>query len=454
MRSGRRLLSLVALLGVLAATTAVAIAAAGVSWGSAIEVPGTAALNVGGDAQVTSISCGGAVNCAAGGYVKDGSGHYRAFVVDETNGAWGGAIEMPGMAALDLGGYARVDSISCAGTGHCAAGGSYLDGSGNAQAFVVDETNGTWGSAIEVPGTAALNLGGNAQVTAVSCASAGNCAAGGFYSDGGGAFVVDETDGVWGSAEQVPHSAGLLANIGLTSISCTGVGKCAAVGGRFVADEKNGVWGRAHGVRVAGTAVNVGDLTSVSCTSPGNCIAGGSYHVPHHDRAVVVSEKNGVWGKASNVAGLKLANFSAWVSSVSCASPGNCAAGGARHPSPNNRLYAFVVAEKGGVWGKAVAVSIHGDAGYVVQSVSCASPGSCVAGGAYWDSLEYPQAFVKAETNGVWQKGIEVPGTAALGYDASVSSISCTTGGNCAVGGAYGVPGAGAGTFHAFVTSP
>jgi len=39
-------------------------------------------------------------------------------------------------------------------------------------------TAGTWGTAQEVPGSAALNTGGNAEVTSVSCASVGNCAAG------------------------------------------------------------------------------------------------------------------------------------------------------------------------------------------------------------------------------------------------------------------------------------
>src|SRR5258708_12280571 len=43
---------------------------------------------------------------------------------------------------------------------------------------------GTWRTAIEVPGSGALNKGGNAEVFSVSCASAGNCAAGGLYTDG------------------------------------------------------------------------------------------------------------------------------------------------------------------------------------------------------------------------------------------------------------------------------
>jgi len=65
---------------------------------------------------------------------------------------------------------------------------------------VVREIGGHWLKAIEVPGTAALNGGGNARVTWVSCASAGNCAAGGSYQDRSGhqqAFVVSQVNGRW-----------------------------------------------------------------------------------------------------------------------------------------------------------------------------------------------------------------------------------------------------------------
>jgi hypothetical protein len=53
--------------------------------------------------------------------------------------------------------------------------------------------NGTWKAAVEVPGTAALNAGGDAAVYSVSCASAGKCAADGEYSASTGnyqAFVT------------------------------------------------------------------------------------------------------------------------------------------------------------------------------------------------------------------------------------------------------------------------
>ena len=65
---------------------------------------------------------------------------------------------MPGTAALNQGGIAGF-AVSCGSAGNCSAGGHYTDSSGRDQAFVVNQVNGTWHTAIEVPGTAALNQG-------------------------------------------------------------------------------------------------------------------------------------------------------------------------------------------------------------------------------------------------------------------------------------------------------
>jgi len=68
-----------------------AAASAGRVWRTAHEVRGLAALNAGGDAQVLSVSCASAGNCAAGGYYENARAFYEAFVVSEVNGAWGRA---------------------------------------------------------------------------------------------------------------------------------------------------------------------------------------------------------------------------------------------------------------------------------------------------------------------------------------------------------------------------
>src|SRR5215471_14687547 len=113
----------------------------GGTWGRAQEVPGTAALNTGGSAETLTVSCGAAGNCSAGGcYAQGHTGH--AFVARETNGTWGAAQEVA--AALNRGGGAQLDSVSCASAGNCSAGGFYMDSSQHSQAFVAGETNGTW----------------------------------------------------------------------------------------------------------------------------------------------------------------------------------------------------------------------------------------------------------------------------------------------------------------------
>jgi len=55
-------------------------------------------------------------------------------------GTWGKAAKMPGIAALAEDGTSDPLSVSCASAGNCGAGGFYTDGSGNKQAFVVSET--------------------------------------------------------------------------------------------------------------------------------------------------------------------------------------------------------------------------------------------------------------------------------------------------------------------------
>jgi hypothetical protein len=59
-------------------------------------------------------------------------------------GTWGIAKQVPGTAADNPSfPFASTSSVSCASPGNCSAGGVYEDSSGNAQAFVVSQVNGT-----------------------------------------------------------------------------------------------------------------------------------------------------------------------------------------------------------------------------------------------------------------------------------------------------------------------
>jgi len=355
------------------------------TWRVARQIPGLAAFGKG-SSEVTAISCGGQRDCVAVGWTYTRTAHYpsAAFAVSYINGRWHNAVEIQ---AATTGGL----SISCPSAGNCAVGGSYVDSSRHAEAFVVREVQGTWRKAVEVPGTASLNKGGYAQVNSVSCTFPGNCAVVGFYLDG------------------------------------------ARVDRAFVDDLVRGSWRRAR--QVAGTkASRLGaDLMAVSCASRGNCSAGGdigsTYRGPA--QALVVSEVNGAWQPAIVVPGTVALNRlrTASVVTVSCASPGNCSAGGSYFTRPDT-FYAFIVNEVKGVWRTAIEVPgtgalnvAGGDA--TVASVSCASAGNCSAGGDYQNPSGDNQAYVVSEVNGVWGNAIEVPGVAALGT--KPTSCQCHT---------------------------
>src|SRR5258705_113702 len=151
-----------------AAPAGVARAAAGAAaraatWRAAIEVPGTAGLSRGGGAGVSSVSCASAGNCAAAGDYKDSSRHRQAFVASEANGTWHAAIEVPGTAALNKGGDAEVDSVSCASAGNCPAGGFYSARSGDQPAFGASQHSRTRRAANDGPGTDSVAQGSSAD---------------------------------------------------------------------------------------------------------------------------------------------------------------------------------------------------------------------------------------------------------------------------------------------------
>ena len=221
-------------------------------------------------------------------------------------GRWGSAQPIPGLAALNAGGSARVEHLSCASPGNCAAGGSYQDAAHHDQVFAAIEANGTWGMATAIPGLAALNAGGLADVTAVSCGEAGDCAIGGSYENAQGddiPWVDDSVAGTWRTAKGLITTnltsidSEFTQKIGtVNSISCAVAGGCAAAvtlpalvaigsqldpeAGAYIATELNGIWGTPQPAAIiaSGAAQLPAELDSVSCAdTPTTRIAGGYY---------------------------------------------------------------------------------------------------------------------------------------------------------------------------------
>jgi hypothetical protein len=272
-------------------------------WGNAMEVLGSQGLNAGGLAFVSWVGCSSPGNCAADGTYTDASNLDQDFVVSEANGTWGNAIEIPGLATLNVGSEAAPPAIWCSSNGNCSASGTYTDAANHEQAFVADEAGGTWSGATEIPGTSALNLGGNATATDLACSTTGNCSVVGFYTDGSNhsqAFVANEANGTWASAIEIPGTGALNAD-GLalaTAIDCSADGICSAGGAHtdasnkvqaFVVNETDGTWASAVELPGTFTATDTGQtvLDTIACGADGSCAAGGEYLAGTNGQAFV-----------------------------------------------------------------------------------------------------------------------------------------------------------------------
>jgi hypothetical protein len=117
----------------LAAPASAHTAASGGTWQPAQVVAG--ALNVGGRAQVNDLSCGSAGNCSAGGFST--ASNAQAVVVNEVNGAWSKAQLVPGLSKL----YgSQIFTVSCAAASRCSAGGVTGAKGSDLEAIVANET--------------------------------------------------------------------------------------------------------------------------------------------------------------------------------------------------------------------------------------------------------------------------------------------------------------------------
>jgi hypothetical protein len=354
--------------------------------------------------------------------------------------------------------------VSCSATGDCTAAGTYVSSSSWIQPFVVTETNGTWGQATALPGVAKADPTAattNLSPDALSCGAAGNCAllwdAG--YPDNN-SFISVQKDGSWGQPQKV---AGVPAGAStfLDAVACASTGNCVVTGeygsakgkpAAFVVADRSGHWGSAQaipGLAALGASATP-DPTTVSCPSAGNCTIAGTYTQGHGTLAFAVSEHGGTWSKAVAVPGLKklLGGLSVEQVRLSCSAAGSCLAG-SYYPlrSGHQHEATWIASEKNGKWGNAehvpgiATISKGGDSG--VESLSCGAPGYCAVVGYYTPTapaqFTQRQGFVATEVGGAWHKAEAVPGLKALsgGRHSELTSVSCRQRAACSAIGTY-----------------
>lgn len=416
-------------------------------WGREIPIYGNGSV-------FTSLSCAARGYCTAVGYWVENylPGDNQGFILNETHGRWGLPFNVPGLHADQLPG-SIVLSVSCRAKGTCTAvglaGGPFSDGSA---AFVIDEKRGVWGKVRPEPGPGSLAMGtnGSQSVESVSCAAPGDCAAVGQYETSAGqeqGFVVDERNGVWRAAQDVPGLA-TLSGGGMASVdvvSCTAVGDCSADGSwydgqvlhGFVVGESHGTWGNAAGIQGVSSlqwpARDFGQPPiALSCAAPGDCAATGATDEGHgHGTGFIVDERGGVWGAARPIPGFASLNVGddGGATAISCWAVGSCdAVGMYSDGSGSGAGLGFLVEERAGTWRSARAIPglvgvVRG--GYAEPTtISCDATGDCAAGGVDGGSAN----FLVDKVSGAWHDA-----TAIRNGGGQTTEISCVAGDHCVV---------------------
>ena len=378
------------------------------------------------DAQFRSVSCASAGNCTAVGNFKNGTGGYEALSMTSTNGVWGQAT--PAVFATGVqhpNPDADFRSVSCASAGNCTAVGTFLNVSGFGETFTMTSTNGIWAQATGTAFPAGMRSTSSFRhrLDSVSCASPGNCTAvGGFGNTTGGAeaFTMTSTNGIWGQPSRAVFPSNVqhpTPDAQFRSVSCVSAGNCTAVGyylpttsaasgpGRFqltfTMTSTNGVWAQATPVAFAPGVQNTsGDATlwSVSCTSAGNCTAVGGFNsLTSGYQAYTVTSINGVWAQATPVAFGSVASNYSELHSVSCSADGHCTAAG-QFQNSRGWTQAFAVSSTNGTWGEVAPAAFasgveNSNQNARLSSVSCTSTGGCATVGYFRNAIGDTEAF-------------------------------------------------------------
>ena len=220
----------------------VATQSAGGAWQtSELTLPANATTTPGDqNASLSSVACTSAGTCVATGFYEDTTGSFQALIATQSSGgAWAASeLTLPANATTTPGDQnAFLSSVVCPSAGTCDAAGSYKDTAQNRQALVATQSaGGAWqASELTLPGNAATTAGDEAAaLKSVVCPSAGSCVAAGAYADtAGGRRVLVATQsagGAWQASELTqPANAGN-QNALLNSLACASAGYCAAAG--------------------------------------------------------------------------------------------------------------------------------------------------------------------------------------------------------------------------------
>ncbi len=274
--------------------------------------------------------------------------------------------------------------------------------------------------------------------------------------------MIDTLSGsTWTSAKSpLPADANTGAFSLLTNLACSAASSCVAIGSYrtasggtdgLLATLAGGTWS-ATGTPVPSNASTGASLSAepldVSCASPAFCVVAGRYSDADGNNGLIDTLAGGSWtanqAPVPSDAKSGTGHFAA-LNGVSCASPSSCVVVGAYDLSTGERALIDTLA--GGAW-SALASPVPANAATApedqLESVSCPSPSSCTAVGAYAATGPVRTGLLDTLVGGTWSAlPAPVPANATVNgtFLSLAKYVTCYSPVACNVVGNYSDPG-------------
>ncbi len=295
--------------------------------------------------------------------------------------------------------------VSCMSASECTAVGYYKNSSGTDLTLAERWNGGEWTiqPTPNQPGTSESELLG------VSCPSASECTTVGYYKNGSGTelTLAERWNGTEWSIESTPNSGGASGSR-LMSVSCPTRNACVAGGfssGAYTGGSRSLIE-RWNGSEWATQTVDESEGSAffgVSCTSPGACTAVGAQTRAGTAQTLAERWNGSEWSVQPTYSSLELSGLNA----VSCISSTECVAVGSYWDMVSTSPASEVLAERwnGSEWTQAAMLGLPRSPGMwrdsILNAVSCTESAACLAVGetiaAPFGNLGYAVGFAERE---------------------------------------------------------
>ena len=393
----------------------VLVAGSGTAW-TTTEAPVGAPYGVD-NVELNDVSCASAAACTAvGTYQETPSETQNAALFTGSGDSWTGAVA-PLPSDDEPGTRSALNAVACPSTSQCVAVGWYLSSSATGpsieRGLLMTESGGSW-SAIAPPLPVGAEPDDSSSLSTVTCASASACVAVGSYTDSSGLehdLLVTGSGNSWSAATSpLPGDASTDPYVVLSAVTCASASQCIATG--YYTNSS----GTDSGLLVTGSgnswstiapplpadASNIGfTLGPVACASASQCVAIEYYtDSSGTDREALVTGSGNSWSVTTPpLPDDANTNPDVIISAVTCAPASQCVAVGSYTDSSNDGR-ALLITGSGNSW-SAVAAPVPGDAGTYpgsfLDAVACPSASACTAAGFYYTSADVLKALLVSE---------------------------------------------------------